>query len=130
MLKIFMYYFSVTAKRSLIIFMLFAYIIIPIADSIACSDCTEVCSFQGQQISYDSISIADASVLTARDADTQEHSAEYKNDSRCPCPLCNNAVNVYTHNHLILFSSLYSVIQPVSEASPEPFFLISKPPRS
>lgn len=125
-----MCYFSDTAKRFLILFVLFAYIIIPMADSIACSDCTEVCSFQGLQISYASISSADDPVFTARNADKQEHSAEFKNDTRCPCPLCNNAVNVYTDDHVILFSSLYSVIQPVSEASPEPSFLISKPPRS
>ena len=125
-----MYYVSDTAKRSLIVFVLFAYIIIPFADSIACSDCTDVCSFQGKQISYVNISNTDDPALTISNPDTQEHPSEYKNDSKGFCPLCNNAVNVYTHNHLILFSALYLVIQPISEVSPEPSFGINKPPRA
>ena len=130
MLKIFMYYFSDTAKRSFIVFVLFAYIIIPFADSIACSDCTEVCSFQGKQISYVNISNTDDPALTISNPDTQEHSAEYKNDSKGSCPLCYNTDSVFTYNHVILFYALYSVIQPISGVSPEPFFLINKPPRA
>ena len=130
MLKIIMYYFSDTAKRSFIVFVLFAYIIIPFADSIACSDCTEVCSFQRKQISYVNIFNTDDPALTISNADTQGNSSDCKNDSRCSCPLCYNAVSVFTYDHVILFSALYSVIQPISEVSPEPSFLINKPPRA
>jgi len=125
-----MLFISDTAKRSLTVFVLFAYILIPLADSIACSDCTDVCSFQGKQISYVNISYTDDSALTISNADTQEHSSDYKTDSKGSCPLCYNAVNVYAYNHLILFSAISSVIQPISEVSPEPSFLINKPPRA
>lgn len=125
-----MCYFFDTAKKSFIIFVLFAYIIIPFADSIACSDCTEVCSFQGKQVSYVNIYSSDGTALTISNTETQEHPSDYKNDSKCSCPLCYNAVNVFAYNHVILFSALYSVIQPISEVSPEPFFLINKPPRT
>ena len=130
MLRIFMYYFSDTAKRSFIVFLLFAYLIIPFADSIACNGCSDVCSFQGKQISYDNISNTDDPALTISNPDTQEHSSDYKNDSKGSCPLCYNAVSVFTYSHEILFSALYSVIQPISEVSPEPSFLINKPPRA
>jgi hypothetical protein len=125
-----MYYFSDTAKRSLIIFVLFAYIIIPFADSIACSDCMDICSLQGEQIRYVDISNSDDPALTISQRDTQEHPSEYKNDSRGSCPFCYNTDNVFTYDHVVIFSALYSVIQPISEVSPEPSFLISKPPRS
>jgi len=125
-----MRYISGTAKKSVIVFVLFAYIIIPFADSIACNDCTNVCSFQGKQISYVTISNTDDPAFTISNADTQEHSSEYKNDSKGSCPLCYNTASVFTYNHVILFSALYSVIQPISEVSPEPSFLINKPPRA
>jgi hypothetical protein len=130
MLIIFMYYFSDTAKRSFIVFLLFAYIIIPFADSIACNGCSDVCSFQGKQISYVNISYTDDPALAIRNPDTQEHSSDYKNDSKGSCPLCYNTDSVFTYNHVILFSALYSVIQPISGVSPEPSFLINKPPRA
>ncbi len=130
MLKIIMYYFSDTAKRSFIIFVLFAYIAIPLADSIACSGCTEGCSLQGKQISYVDISNTDNPGITISSADTQGNSSDYKNDSKGSCPICYNAVSVFTYDHVILFSALYSVIQPISEVSPEPSFLINKPPRA
>lgn len=130
MLKIFMYYFSDTAKKSLIVFVLFAYIVIPLADSIACSGCTEGCLLQGKQISYVDLSNTDNPGITISTADMQGNSSDYNQDSKSPCPLCYNTANVYTYNHLILFSTLCSVIQPICEISPEPSFLINKPPRA
>jgi hypothetical protein len=124
-----MYYFSDTAKRSFIVFVLFAYILIPLADSIACSGCTEDCLLQGNQISYLDISSTDNPGTTISTADKQGNSSDYNQDSKSPCPLCYNAVNVFAYDHVILFSALYSVIQPISEVSPEPSFLINKPPR-
>ena len=129
-LKINMHFLPDTAKRSLIVFILFAYIIIPLADSIACSGCTEGCLLQGKQISYVDISNTDNPGITISTADTQGNSSDYNQYSKSPCPLCYNTVNVYTYNYLILFSALYSVIQPISEVSPEPSFLINKPPRA
>ena len=122
--------FSGTAKRAFIVFVLFAYTVIPFADSIACSDCTEICSFQGELNSYANIFNTDNPSLTISNADTQEHSSEYENDSKGSCPLCYNTDSVLLYNHIIIFSALYSVIEPVSEASPEPSFLINKPPRA
>ena len=122
--------FSGTAKRSFIFFVLFAYIIIPFADSMACSDCTDVCSFQSVQVSDSNISYMDDPAFTISNADTQEHLSEYENDSKGFCPLCYNTASVFTYNHVILFSALYSVVQPISEVSPEPSFRINKPPRS
>jgi hypothetical protein len=130
MLKIIMCYFSNTARRSFMVFVLFAYIIIPFTDGIACGDCTELCSFQGKQISYVNISNSYNTVLTISNPETREHPSDYKNDSKCSCPLCYNAVSVFAYDHIILFSALYSVIQPISEVSPEPSFLINKPPRA
>jgi hypothetical protein len=130
MLKIIMHYFSVNAKRSFVIFMLFAYIIIPFADSIACSDCTEVCSLQGNQISYSDISNIGNPALSVSNADTQEHPSDYKNDSKGSCPLCYNAVSVSTNNHLNIFSALYLAMQPISEVLTEPSFRIKKPPQA
>jgi hypothetical protein len=125
-----MYYFSDTAKKSFIIFVLLAYIIIPVADSIACSDCTEVCSFQGKQLSYVNNSNSDDPALTIGNPDTKEQPSDYKNDSKGSCPICYNAVSVFTYDYVVIFSALYSVMQPISEVSPEPSFLINKPPRA
>jgi hypothetical protein len=125
-----MRFISDTAKRSLTVFVLFAYIIIPFADSIACSGCTEGCSLQGKQISYVDISNTDNPGTTISTADTQGNSSDYNQDNKSSCPLCYNAASVYTYDHVILFSALYSVIQPISEVSPEPSFLINKPPRA
>ncbi len=106
-----MYYFSDTAKRSFIIFVLFAYILIPLADSIACSGCTEGCSLQGKQISYVDISSTDNPGITVSTADTQGNSSDYNQDSKSTCPLCYNAVNVFTYNHVILLeSTVFSII--------------------
>ena len=125
-----MYYFSDTAKRWFIVFVLFAYIVIPFTDSIACSGCTEGCSLQGTQISYIDMSSTDNPGITVSTADTQGNSYDYNQDSKSPCPICYNAVSVFTYDHVVIFSALYSVIQLISEISPEPFFLINKPPRA
>ena len=125
-----MYYFADAKKRSFVIFVLFAYIIIPFADSVACSDCMDICSFQGEQISYVNISNSDDPALIISHPDTQEHPSEYKNDNKGSCPFCYNTDNVFTYDHVVIFSALYSVVQPISEVSPEPSFRINKPPRS
>jgi hypothetical protein len=125
-----MYYFSYKAKKAFTVLVLFAYIIIPFADSIACSSCTEVCSFQEKQISHVDISGADGPVITIGTIETQDNSTDYEKDGKSFCPLCYNTVSVFNDNHIILFSELYSVVQPISEVSPEPSFLINKPPRA
>lgn len=119
-----------TARRSLTVFVLLAYILIPLADSMACNDCTEGCSLQGKQISYADISNTVNPGITISAADTQWNSYDYSQDSKNHCPICYNTTNVDTYDHLVLFSTLCSVICPIFEVSPEPSFLINKPPRA
>jgi hypothetical protein len=130
MLKKIMQYFSNTSKSILILLVLIAYVFIPLADSIACNDCTDTCSFQGRRISYSNLINTGNPVLIINNTDSPGKSFNYKEEGKGFCPICYSTAGIFEHNHITLFSALYLELQPISIVLPEPSFPINKPPQN
>lgn len=115
------------SRRVLILFVLIAYIFIPVADSMACDDCIGIAPFQGGlEISYKNIPQGNMSSSINID-DAKDKSSSGK-EGKIFCSICFHTVQGDFHNHKALFSAVPFVNQTIFIVFLEPAFSINKPP--
>lgn len=116
-------------RRLLILFVLIAYIFIPMVDSMACNDCTGIAPFQGGlEISYKNLPQGNMSPSINIDAAKDKASSE--KEGKIFCSICFNTVEGDFHNHKALFSAVPFVNQTIFVVFLEPVFSINKPPQN
>jgi hypothetical protein len=116
-------------KKIFILFVLIAYIFIPMADSMACDDCTGIAPFQGGLgISYKDI--PQGNMSSSINIDDAKDKSSSEKEGKIFCPICFNAVEGDFHNHKALFSAVPFANQTIFVVFLEPIFSINKPPQN
>lgn len=115
------------SKRLLILFVLAAFLIIPLADSMACmacDDCLGIAPFQGGlEISYKNLPQGNMSSSIKNKLPSEK-------EGKIFCSICFNTVEGDFHNHKALFSAVPFVNQTIFVVFLEPAFSLNKPPHN
>lgn len=117
-------------KRFLILFLLIAYIFIPMVDSMACDDCTGIAPFQRElEISYKNIPQGNMSSSINIDAAKDKSSSE--REGKTFCSICFNTIGrINSHGFKNLFSAVPLADQAIIVTYLAPAFSINKPPQN
>ncbi len=116
-------------KRFLILFVLIAYIFIPMVDSMACDDCTGIAPFQGGlEISYKNL--PQGNMSSSINIDDAKDKSSSEREGKIFCSICFNTVEGDFHNHKAILSAVPFVNQTIVIAFLEPAFSINKPPQN
>lgn len=123
--------FGMRSKRFLIILLLAVYIVIPLADSIACDDCASPVPFQTKGAISHSDRQQGAAALSVIDADTSDSASNAKKEVKALCPLCSNAASgMKSHKCTAPFLTAHVVSMPKLLAILDPSYPINKPPQN
>ena len=121
--------FGMRSKRLFVLLLVAAYIVIPLADSIACDDCTILVPSRTVSGSLGLQQTEMAAV--AKDTAGREDASSPENEARDLCTICFNAASVTrAYNHETLFSSVPFTGNTSFIAALEPAFSIIKPPQN
>ena len=117
-------------KRLLILFVLIAYIFIPVADSMACDDCRGIAPFQGGlEISYKNL--PQGNISSSINIDDAKDKSSSEKEGKIFCPICFNTVGgINSHSFNNPFSAVPLVNQTIFVVFLEPAFSINKPPQN
>ncbi len=123
--------FGMRSKRLFVLLLVAAYIVIPLADSIACVDCASPVPFQMKgTISHSDRQQGDAA-LSVRDADTSDSASTADKEVKHLCPLCSNAASeMKGHKCTAPFLTVHVVSMPKLIALSDPSYPINKPPQN
>jgi hypothetical protein len=118
-------------KKPLLVILLAVYIVIPLAESIACDDCASPVPFQAKGTIIHSDRQQGDAALSVRAADTSDSASTANKEVKHLCPLCSNAASgMMSHNCNAPFLTAHVVSMPKLLAILDPSYPINKPPQN
>ncbi len=118
-------------RQILVLIILLAYIVVPLVDSFACTDCKGSVPFSGEfEISHMNLSHFDVNPAVGHSCDTKNKAAD-EGDSKTFCPLCGNVIDRTAIRH----SEPLAAVEPLMDLHilslpAEPSGNITKPPQN